>query len=159
MCRGKMLTVVNLFNTFILCGRCERKSHVMNGLLKRKPHVRLVSSTFTFHHIRCRFQSSSNTVSHSSSSHYPHSSTGKHHRHIDRDHLLTIIITFPAIIYWNNFVHLTVILRHLYVLRYGEHRSSTLLEDPRLCESWIYIKKGDKKKRITKKDWTISAIH
>ena len=28
------------------------------------------------------------------------------------------------------------------------------MEDPRLSESWIYIKKGDKKKRCTKESWT-----
>ena len=31
----------------------------------------------------------------------------------------------------------------------------TSMEDPRLSESWIYIKEGDKKKRITKIDGTI----
>ena len=66
-----MLIVWNLFFTFILCDRCERNPHVMNRLLKRNTHVRLVSSTFTFDHIRCRFHPSSIAVSHSSSSHYP----------------------------------------------------------------------------------------
>ena len=63
VCYGKMLTAVNLFNTFILYGRCERKPHVMNGLLKSNTHhARLMSSTFTFNRIRCRFHPSSNTA-------------------------------------------------------------------------------------------------
>ena len=36
------------------------------------------------------------------------------------------IVTCPALIYWNNFVHLAVILRRLYVLRQGGHSPSTL---------------------------------
>jgi hypothetical protein len=72
------------------------------NVLKRNTHARLVSSTFTFDHIRCRFYPSSHKVSHSSSSHYSRSSTGKHHHHIARDHLLTISI----IITWmNEFQH------------------------------------------------------
>ena len=95
----------------------------------RNTHARLVSSTFTFDRIRRRFHPSSNTVAHSSSSHCPHSSTGKqhhqlpvviycnHHHHISCAHLLEQHRASPR---------LAVILRRLYVLRYGGHRPSTL---------------------------------
>ncbi len=94
---------------FILCDRCERNPDVMNDILKRNTHERLVSSTFTFDRIRCRFHPSSNTVALSSSSHS--------HSHLLTNNIINwpgsptgSILTFPALIYWNNIVHLTVIL-------------------------------------------------
>ena len=65
-----MLTSTNLFNTFILCGRCERNLHAMNEILKGNTHAKLVSSTFTFDRFRCCFHPSWNTVLRFSSSHY-----------------------------------------------------------------------------------------
>jgi hypothetical protein len=127
--RKSKLLLSNVCDARSRGGRCERNPHVMNGLLKRNTHARLVSSAFTFDRIRRRFHPSSNTVARSSSSHCPHSSTGKqhhqltvviycnHHHHISCAHLLEQHRSSPR---------LAVILRRVYVLRYGGHRPSTL---------------------------------
>ena len=58
----KMLNYVILFNTFILCTKIWEKTTHVNDLWQRNIHTTLVSSTFIFDHIRCRFHPSSNTV-------------------------------------------------------------------------------------------------
>jgi hypothetical protein len=60
--RSKILIATNFFNTFIICGRCERTPHVVIDLLKRNTYVKPVVPTFTFARIRCFFHPSMNTV-------------------------------------------------------------------------------------------------